>query len=51
MMPRKVWMDCVIATTQCCDEVAMVLDLIEGVEPEPFDVSQVRMPIVNPMKR
>jgi hypothetical protein len=26
--------------------VAMVLDLIEGAQPEPFDVSQVNIPIV-----
>ena len=51
-MPRKVWMDCVNChKLNCCDEVAMVLDLIEGVEPEPFDVSQVRVPIVNSLKR
>jgi amino-acid N-acetyltransferase len=51
-MPRKVWMDCVNChKLNCCDEVAMVLDLIEGVQPEPFDVSQVRVPIVNPMRR
>jgi amino-acid N-acetyltransferase len=51
-MPRKVWMDCVNChKLNCCDEVAMVLHLIEGVQPEPFDVSQVRMPIVNPLRR
>lgn len=46
-MPRKVWMDCVNCHKfNCCDEVAMVLDLVEGVNPEPFDVSQVNIPIV-----
>ena len=29
-----------------CDEVPMVLDLIEGAQPEEFDVSQVPTPIV-----
>ncbi len=46
-MPRKVWMDCINCPKfNCCDEVAMVLDLVEGVHPEPFDVSQVNIPIV-----
>lgn len=46
-MSRKVWMDCINCPKfNCCDETAMVLDLIEGVHPEPFDVSQVQMPIV-----
>jgi amino-acid N-acetyltransferase len=46
-MPRKVWMDCVNCNKfNCCDEVAMVLDLQPGAQPEPFDVSQVNVPIV-----
>jgi amino-acid N-acetyltransferase len=46
-MPRKVWMDCVNCSKfNCCDEVAMVLDLVAGAQPEPFDVSQVNVPIV-----
>ncbi len=46
-MPRKVWMDCINCHKfNCCDEVAMVLDLIEGAKPEPFDVSQVNIPVV-----
>jgi amino-acid N-acetyltransferase len=46
-MPRKVWMDCVNCHKfNCCDEVAMVLDLVEGAKPEPFDVSQVNIPMV-----
>jgi len=46
-MPRKVWMDCINCHKfNCCDEVAMVLDLVEGAEPEPFDVSQVNIPVV-----
>lgn len=46
-MPRKVWMDCVNCHKfNCCDEIAMVLNLVEGVEPEAFDVSQVGVPIV-----
>ena len=46
-MPRKVWMDCVNCHKfNCCDEVAMVLDLVEGAKPEPFDVSQVNVPVV-----
>jgi amino-acid N-acetyltransferase len=46
-MPRKVWMDCINCHKfNCCDEVAMVLDLVEGVKPEPFDISQVNIPIV-----
>jgi amino-acid N-acetyltransferase len=46
-MPRKTWMDCINCHKfNCCDEVAMVLDLIEGAQPEPFDVSQVNIPIV-----
>lgn len=48
-MPRKVWMDCVNCHKfNCCDEVAMVLDLVDGTSPEPFDVSQVNIPIVKP---
>jgi amino-acid N-acetyltransferase len=44
-MPRKVWMDCVNCHKfNCCDEVAMVLDLVEGVRPEPFDPTQVSRP-------
>lgn len=50
-MPRKVWMDCVNCHKfNCCDEVAMVLDLIEDAKPEPFDVSQVNIPIVRPTR-
>ena len=46
-MPRKTWMDCVNCHKfNACDEIAMVLQLIEGVEPEAFDVSQVGVPIV-----
>lgn len=46
-MPRKVWMDCVNCHKfNCCDEVAMVLDLIEGARPEPFDITQVNVPTV-----
>jgi len=46
-MPRKVWMDCINCHKfNCCDEVAMVLDLVVGAKPEPFDVSQVNIPIV-----
>jgi amino-acid N-acetyltransferase len=46
-MPRKVWMDCLNCPKfNCCDEVAMVLDLVEGKQPEPFDVSQINVPIV-----
>ncbi len=46
-MPRKVWMDCLNCPKfNCCDEVAMVLDLVEGVKPEPFDISQVNIPLV-----
>ena len=46
-MPRKTWMDCINCHKfNCCDEVAMVFDLIEGAQPEPFDVSQVNIPIV-----
>jgi hypothetical protein len=29
----------------------MVLDLIEGVKPEPFDVSQVNIPVVKQIDR
>lgn len=48
-MPRKVWMDCVNCHKfNCCDEVAMVLNLVDGADPEPFDVSQVNVPTVNP---
>lgn len=44
-MPRKVWMDCVNCHKfNCCDEVAMVLDLVEGARPEPFDPTQVSRP-------
>ena len=46
-MPRKTWMDCVNCHKfNCCDEIAMVLHLVEGVEPEAFDVSQVGVPTV-----
>ncbi|NOT60320.1 MAG: GNAT family N-acetyltransferase, partial [Acidobacteria bacterium] len=46
-MPRKHWMDCVNCHKfNACDEIAMVLQLIEGAEPEAFDVSQVGVPIV-----
>ncbi len=46
-MPRKVWMDCINCHKfNCCDEVAMVLDLVEGAKPEPFDISQVNIPVV-----
>jgi len=46
-MPRKVWMDCINCHKfNCCDEVAMVLDLVKGAKPEPFDVSQVNIPVV-----
>jgi amino-acid N-acetyltransferase len=48
-MPRKVWMDCVNCHKfNCCDEVAMVRDLIEGVHPAPFDLSQVKVPLIKP---
>ena len=51
-MPRKVWMDCINCPKfNCCDEVAMVLDLVEGIQPEPFDVSQVNIPVVKIEKR
>ncbi|MDX2042968.1 MAG: N-acetyltransferase [Acidobacteriota bacterium] len=51
-MPRKTWMDCINCPKfNCCDEVAMVLDLVEGVHPEPFDVSQVNIPVVRIEKR
>jgi amino-acid N-acetyltransferase len=44
-MPRKVWMDCINCHKfNCCDEVAMVMDLVEGARPEPFDLSQVSVP-------
>lgn len=47
MLPRKVWMDCINCPKfNCCDEVAMVLDLVENAHPETFDVSQVNIPIV-----
>ena len=47
LMPRKVWMDCVTCPKMSsCDEVPMVLDLVEGAQPEAFDVSQVPTPIV-----
>jgi amino-acid N-acetyltransferase len=46
-LPRKVWMDCINCPKfNCCDEVAMVLDLVEDARPETFDVSQVNIPIV-----
>jgi amino-acid N-acetyltransferase len=46
-MPRKTWMDCVNCHKfNACDEIAMVLQLVEGAEPEAFDVSQVGVPIV-----
>ena len=46
-LPRKVWMDCINCPKfNCCDEVAMVLDLVENAKPETFDVSQVNIPIV-----
>jgi amino-acid N-acetyltransferase len=46
-MPRKVWMDCVNCHKfNCCDEVAMVRDLIDGAQPAPFDLSQVKVPII-----
>jgi amino-acid N-acetyltransferase len=51
-MPRKVWMDCINCHKfNCCDEVAMVLDLVEGAHPEPFDVSQVNIPMVKKIDR
>lgn len=51
-MPRKVWMDCINCPKfNCCDETAMVLDLIEGAQPEPFDVSQVNIPVVKLQRR
>jgi amino-acid N-acetyltransferase len=44
-LPRKVWMDCVNCHKfNCCDEVAVVLDLVEGTQPEPFDPTQVSRP-------
>lgn len=46
-MPRKTWMDCVNCPKfNCCDEIAMVLDLAPDRQPEAFDVSQVGVPIV-----
>jgi len=46
-MPRKVWMDCVNCHKfNCCDEVAMVRDLVDGVQPVPFDLSQVKVPLI-----
>lgn len=46
-MPRKVWMDCVTCPKMSsCDEVPMVLDLMENAQPEAFEVSQVQMPQV-----
>lgn len=46
-MPRKVWMDCVTCPKMSsCDEVPMVLDLVENAQPEAFEVSQVQMPQV-----
>lgn len=51
-MPRKVWMDCVNCHKfNCCDEIAMVLDLVENARPEPFDISQVNVPTVRPNAR
>jgi amino-acid N-acetyltransferase len=51
-MPRKVWMDCINCHKfNCCDEIAMVLDLVENAKPEPFDVSQVNIPIVKEIGR
>jgi amino-acid N-acetyltransferase len=51
-MPRKVWMDCINCHKfNCCDEVAMVLDLVQDAKPEPFDVSQVNIPIVKQIER
>ncbi|MFN0110582.1 MAG: N-acetyltransferase [Blastocatellia bacterium] len=51
-MPRKTWMDCITCPKfNDCDEVAMVLDLVEGVSPEPFDFSHVNIPIVRIEKR
>lgn len=51
-MPRKVWMDCLNCHKfNCCDEIAMVLDLVENASPEPFDVSQVNIPIVKQIDR
>jgi amino-acid N-acetyltransferase len=51
-MPRKVWMDCINCHKfNCCDEVAMVLDLVENANPEPFDVSQVNIPIIKKIGR
>ena len=51
-MPRKVWMDCLNCHKfNCCDEIAMVLDLVENATPEPFDVSQVNIPIVKQIDR
>jgi len=51
-MPRKVWMDCINCHKfNCCDEVAMVLDLVENAKPEPFDVSQVNIPMVKQIER
>ncbi len=47
LMPRKVWMDCVTCPKMSsCDEIPMVLNLVEGVQPEAFDVSQVPTPVV-----
>jgi hypothetical protein len=40
-------MDCVTCPKMSsCDEVPMVLDLIENAQPEAFEVSQVRIPQV-----
>ncbi|MGE0104336.1 MAG: N-acetyltransferase [Blastocatellales bacterium] len=51
-MPRKVWMDCLNCHKfNCCDEIAMVLDLVENASPEPFDVSQINIPIVKQIDR
>lgn len=44
-MPRKVWMDCINCPKfNCCDEVAMVLELVAGAQPEPFDPAQISLP-------
>ena len=51
-LPRKVWMDCINCPKfNCCDEVAMVLDLVQDAKPESFDVSQVNIPVVRIEKR
>jgi amino-acid N-acetyltransferase len=51
-LPRKVWMDCINCPKfNCCDEVAMVLDLVEDARPESFDVSQVSISVARPVVR